>query len=205
MKKLVLVAVGSILLLGIVAVAAVLVATGGDLGGWTGGTQAPAPARPGAAPASPAPMAMTGPTGAPGVTGPTGYPPGPRRVLLPPGRVKAVLTGPLEGCFRAHPMQSNLPAILTLDLEAQAPAGFAVLDVTVKSWGGAPRALVECAAKSLRGQVVPVGSFTPGDRATYDLSLDPPASMQPPPREPPPSTLPASRQQLPQRRGGSGR
>ncbi|HET8723726.1 MAG TPA: hypothetical protein VFM53_05930 [Anaeromyxobacteraceae bacterium] len=204
MKKLVLVAVGAILLLGVVAVAAVLVATGGDVGGWSGGERAPQAAGPTGAAAVPLAVAPA-PGGSTGPTGSTGYPPGPRRVNLSPGRVRVSLSEPLAHCFRAHPMSSTLPAVLTLDLEAQSTGGFAVVDVTVKSWGGATRALVECAALALRGQMVPGGGFTPGDRAIYEYSLEAPPSVEPPPPEPPPSSLPANRQQLPQRRGGSGR
>lgn len=205
MKRLVLVAVGAILLLGVVAVGAVLLATGGDVGGWSGGERAPQAAGPtGAAPGFPLAVAPA-PGGSTGPTGSTGYPPGPRRVNLSPGRVRISLSEPIAHCFRAHPMSSVLPAVLTLDLEAQSNGGFAVVDVTVKSWGGATRPLVECAALALRGQMIPGGGFTPGDRALYDYALEAPPSVTPPPPEPPSSSLPASRQQPPQRRGGSGR
>ena len=44
------------------------------------------------------------------------------------------------------------------------------------------------------------------ERAFYDLSLEPPPSIAPPPPpEPAPSTLPANRQERPQRRGGASR
>jgi hypothetical protein len=198
-KKLVLLAVGAILFLGAIAIAAVLLFTGGDVGGVPSGPQArPAPA-PGLAAGPSGPMAA----GLPGASGPTGYPPGPRRIHLSPGRVRVSLSEPLADCFRRHPMSSNLPATLTLDLEAQSNGGFAVVDVAVKSWGGAQRALVDCAAQALRGQIVPGGAFTPGDRAFYDYLLEAPPSVEAPPPEPPASTLPSSRQQPPQRRGGA--
>ena len=203
MKRLVWLAVGAILLLGVVAVGAILVATGGDLGGWSGGataTQATGPAG-----GVPIPASLAGPTGP---TGPTGYPPGPRRVQLPAGRVRAFLAEPLAPCFRSHPMPSTRAATLALELEAQggAKGGFAVLDVQVRSWGDASRGLVDCATRTLRGQVIPGGGagFTAGDRATTELVLDPPPSIQPPPPEPPPTTLPTNRQRPPVRRGGSG-
>lgn len=194
MRKLVLLAAAAIIALGVIAIGAVLLST----------DEPGSPARaPGAQPALPVPQAL--PALPAGATGPTGYPPGPRRVLLPTGRVKLALSEPLAACFRSHPMRSSLPAVLTLDLEAQASGGFAVLDATVKSWGGATAGLVECAQKTLRGQVVAGGGFTAGDRATYDYALEPPASVAPPPPEPPPATLPASRQQQPARRSGASR
>ncbi|HQR29203.1 MAG TPA: hypothetical protein PLL32_02260 [Anaeromyxobacteraceae bacterium] len=199
MKRLVVVAVGAILLLGVVAVAAILIATGGDLG-WSGGAQpTPATGPTGAAPA-PVPVPAVPP---PGPTGPAGYPPGPRRIQLAPKRVAASLSEPLAPCFRSFPPGPGTPATLTLDLEAQAgKGGFAVLDATVQSWGSSPRPLVDCAIRTLRGQVIPGGGYTPGERALFDLTLDAPASVQPPPPEPPSSTLPASRQERPARRGG---
>jgi hypothetical protein len=193
-RKLVLIAAAAIIALGVIAVGAVLLSTDEPGSGAPAPSAQQAQAAPQVLPALPA-----------GATGPTGYPPGPRRVQLPPGRVKSALSAPLEGCFRSHPVRSSLPAVLTLDLEAQSSGGFAVLDATVKSWGGAPAGLVECARQTLRGQVVPGGGFTPGDRATYDYALEPPASIAPPPAEPPPSSLPANRQQLPARRSGASR
>ena len=195
MKKLVILAVGAILLLGVVAVVAVLLV--GD-----GAEPAPSPA-----PAQPAGAAIPPPLpSAPPSPGPVGYPPGPRHVQLPAGRVKAVLSEPLVPCFKSFPPHSSLPAVLTLELEAQSSGGFAVLGSSVKSWGGATAALVECVRKILPGQVVPGGSFTMGDKALYDFELSmPPSIAPPPPPEPPPSTLPANRQQQPQRRGGSSR
>jgi hypothetical protein len=102
-------------------------------------------------------------------------------------------------------MRGSLPAVLTLDLEAQASGGFAVLDATVKTWGSATKGLVECAQQALRGQVVPGGSFTPGDRATTEFALEPPVSIAPPPPEPPPTSLPGTRQQPSPRRSGGSR
>jgi hypothetical protein len=197
-KKLVILAVGAILFLGAVAVGAVLLVGDGGFPGQSrqvpGSAAEPVPIS-----SAPAPIQPTGPTG------PVGYPPGPRLVHISPGRVRIALSEPLAHCFRTYPMSSVLPAVLLLDLEAQSSGGFAVVDVTVKSWGGATRALVECAALALRGQVVVGGSFTAGDRALYEYSLEAPPSVEPPPPEPPPSSLPASRQPPPQRRGGSGR
>jgi hypothetical protein len=193
-RKLVLLAAAAIIALGVIAIGAVLLST--DEPGPAG--QAPA-----TQPAQPAPQTL--PALPAGATGPDGYPPGPRRVQLPPGRVKIALSEPLEGCFRSHPMRGSLPAVLTLELEAQASGGFAVLDATVKSWGGATAGLVECARKTLRGQVVPGGGFTPGDRAATEYVLEPPPSIAPPPPEPPPSSLPANRQQQPPRRSGASR
>jgi hypothetical protein len=193
-KKLVLLAVGAILLLGVVAVTAVLLVGGNDAA-----TTTPVPARPPGS-AAPAPAAVTVPSD-PQATG--GYPPGPRQVQLPPGRVNQALSEPLAPCFLAYPPHSSLPAILTLELEAQSGGGFAVLDARVKAWGGATAQLVDCAQKTLRGQVVRAGTFTPGDLAVYDLALEPPPTIAPPPPpEPPSSTLPTNRLQ-PQRRGGS--
>ncbi len=195
MKRLAIVAAVAILLLGAIAVAAVLLAGRDDLPALpAGGPGAPAaPSGPGALP-PPIPVPpVEGPTGA------TGYPPGPRKVRLNPGRVKRALIDPLEHCFRQFPTPANLPAVLTLDLEAQSSGGFAVVGVRVKTWGDANRGLVECAAQTLVGQVVPGGSFTAGDVATYELSLDPPASIMPPMPEPPSSGLPASRQPPPRR------
>ena len=198
MKKLVILAVGAILLLGVVAVVAVL-----TVGGRDDSVLQPAPVRTPGPAAAPAPGPAAGPTG-PQATG--GYPPGPRQVQLTPGSVTATLSEPLAGCFLSFPVHSSLPAILTLELEAQSSGGYAVLDATVKAWGGATAGLVECARKTLRGQVVTGGSFTPGDRAFYDFSLEAPPSIAPPlPPEPPPSSLPTSRQQPPQRRGGASR
>jgi hypothetical protein len=196
-RKLVLLAAAAIIALGVIAIGAVLLTT--DDTGPAG--QAPA-AQPAQAGSQPLPALPAGPTGE---TGPTGYPPGPRRVQLPPGRVKVALSEPLAGCFRSHPMRGSLPAVLTLELEAQSSGGFAVLDATVKSWGSATSGLVDCARQTLRGQVVPGGSFTPGDRATTEFSLEPPPSMAPPPPEPPPSGLPANRQSQPGRRSGASR
>lgn len=195
MKKLVFLAVGAILLLGLLAVAAVLLL--GD------GSDAPAapPTGPGSGqpsgPVAPAPPAATGPAPAPPL-------PGPRRVQLQPARVRKALSEPLAGCFRSHPVHSSLPAILTLELEAQSGSGLAVLGSSVKAWGGATKGLVECVQQILPGQVVPGPSFTIGERAVYDFALEPPPSVAPPPPEPPPSTLPANRQQ-PVRRGGASR
>ena len=198
MKKLVILAVGAILLLGVVAVAGVLLVGDGT------GSPAPAPsvARPSgsAVPAPTAPAPATGP--APVASG---YPPGPRRLQLPLGRVKVDLSEPLVPCFRRFPPHSSLPAVLTLELEAQAGGGFAVLDSVVKNWGGATAGLVECARSTLRGQLVRGGNYPPGDRALYDYSLEPPPSIAPPPPpDPPPSTLPANRLQQ-QRRSGASR
>lgn len=203
MKKLVLLAVGAILLLGVVAVAAVLLASGGD----------DVPTQP--APATPAPVQPSGPV-AP-VLPPTpvpppprapvdaGYPPGPRKLELPRGRVLQALSEPLAGCFRSHPPHASLPGILTLELEAQASGGYAVTGSRVKAWGGATRELVDCAQSTLVGRVVPGTTLTPGERALYDLSLEPPPSIAPPPPpEPAPSTLPTNRRQ-PQRRGATTR
>jgi hypothetical protein len=195
-RKLVLLAAAAIIALGVIAIGAVLLSTDGIGPG-------PATQSPGALPAQPVAPAL--PELPAGATGPTGYPPGPRRVQLPPGRVKIALSEPLAGCFRSYPMRGSLPAVLTLDLEAQASGGFAVLDATVKTWGSATKGLVECAQKTLRGQVVQGGSFTPGDRATTELALEPPASIAPPPPEPPPSGLPANRQSQPPRRSGASR
>jgi hypothetical protein len=192
-KKLVLLAVGAILLLGVVAVVAVLIASGGD-----GAPASPAPIQPSGA-AAPAPAAAP-----PSPPAAAGYPPGPRRVELPAGRVKAVLSEPLVPCFKRFPPHSSLPAVLTLELEAQSSGGFAVLGSSVKSWGGATAALVECVRQILPGQVVPGGSFTMGERALYDFELSmPPSIAPPPPPEPPPSSLPANRAQQPSRRGAS--
>ncbi len=119
--------------------------------------------------------------------------------------MRRALAEPLAGCFQSYPMHSSLPAILTLELEAQASGGFAVLGSSVKAWGGATAGLVECARKSLPGQVVPGGSFTTGEKALYDFALEPPPSIAaPPPPEPPPATLPANRQ-APVRRSGASR
>ena len=123
MKKLVILAVGAILLLGVVAVVAVL-----TVGGRDDAVLQPAPVGPSAA-AAPAPAPAAGPTG-PQASG--GYPPGPRQVQLPPGRVNQALSEPLAPCFLAYPPHSSLPAILTLELEAQSGGGFAVLDARVK-------------------------------------------------------------------------
>ena len=197
MKKLVILAVGAILLLGVVAVVAVL-----TVGGRDDAVLQPAPVGPSAAAA---PVPAPAPPAAPGAA-PGGYPPGPRHVQLPPARVTLALSEPLAGCFQSYPTHSSLPAILTLELEAQSSGGYAVLGSTVKAWGGATAGLVECARKTLPGQVVPGGSFTMGERALYDFSLEPPPSIAPPPPpDPPPSSLPSNRQQQPQRRGGAGR
>ena len=195
MKKLVMLAVGAILLLGVVAVAAVLLV--GD-GAESPTTSVASPSGP-AALAPPAPASATGP--APDASG---YPPGPRRLLLPVGRVKVDLSEPLASCFKRFPPHSSLPAVLTLELEAQSGGGFVVLDSVVKSWGGATAGLVECARGELHGRAVRGGSHPPGDRALYDFSLEPPPSIAPaPPPEPPPSTLPANRLQQPRRSGAS--
>lgn len=193
MKKLVILAVGAILLLGVLAVAAVLLV--GD-----GSDPAPAPAT-GAGASQPSgpvvPLPATGPAPAPPL-------PGPRRVLLQPARVRKALSEPLAGCFRSHPVHSSLPAILTLELEAQSNGGFAVLGSSVKAWGGATKGLVDCVQMVLPGQVVTGPSFTIGDRAVYDFALEPPPSIAPPPPpEPPPTTLPTSRQAPARRSGGS--
>ena len=165
MKKLVILAVGAILLLGVVAVVAVLIASDGA----EPARRRPAPGQP-AAGGDPA----SAPLGSAARPGRSGYPPGPRRVQLPAGRVKAVLSEPLVPCFQSFPPHSSLPAVLTLELEAQSSGGFAVLGSSVKSWGGATAALVECVRKILPGQVVPGGSFTMGDRALYDFELSMP-------------------------------
>ncbi|MEY2668346.1 MAG: hypothetical protein RJA59_984, partial [Pseudomonadota bacterium] len=154
MKKLVMLAVGAILLLGVLAVAAVLLV--GD-----GSDPAPAPATGGGSiqPSGPvAPLPATGPAPAPPL-------PGPRRVQLPRAAVTRALSEPLAGCFRSHPVHSSLPAILTLELEAQSSGGFAVLGSSVKAWGGATKGLVDCVQMVLPGQVVTGPSFTIGDRA----------------------------------------
>lgn len=201
MKKLVVLAAAAILAIGAIAVAAVLLA---DDGPGTGGPgNAPQTAQ--VAVAGSAGALPGGPTGPTGPAGTTGYPPGPRRVQLPPGRVKSALSEPLSECFRTQTMGHGVPAVLVLDLEAQASGGFAVLDANVKTWGAASAGLVDCARRTLRGQVVPGGSFTPGDRATTEFVLDPPASIVPPAPEPPPSTLPATRQQPNPRRSGGSR
>ena len=196
MKKLVMLAVGAILLLGVVAVVAVLLLGGGDdvPPHPTSGT--PAAVQP-SGPIAPALQAVEGPSPAAPV-------PGPRRVLLQPARVKKALSEPLAGCFKSHPVHSSLPAILTLELEAQAGGGFAVVGSSVKAWGGATKGLVECAQRTLPGQVVSGGSFPAGERAAYDFALEPPPSIAPPPpAEPPPTTLPTSRQPPARRSGGS--
>ncbi|MGA8892286.1 MAG: hypothetical protein WB493_12005 [Anaeromyxobacteraceae bacterium] len=199
MRKLVLLAAAAIIALGVIAIGAVLLSTDG-IGP---GPASQSPTAPSAQPVAPALPDL--PSGATGATGSPGYPPGPRRVQLPPGRVKVALSEPLAGCFRSYPMRGSLPAVLTLDLEAQASGGFAVLDVAVKTWGSATKGLVECAQRTLRGQVVQGGSFTPGDRATTEFALEPPASIAPPPPEPPPTGLPENRQSQPPRRSGASR
>lgn len=201
MKKLVILAVGAILLLGVLAVAAVLLA--GD-GSDAASTATGGPVQPSGPEGAPPPPVPVPPSVQP--PGPIGYPPGPRQLQLPRGRVIARLSEPLAACFKAHPPHSSLPGVLTLELEAQAGGGYAVLGSTVKAWGGATAGLVECARKTLVGQVVPGKVVTPGERALYDLSLEPPPSIAPPPPpEPAPSTLPANRQERPQRRGGASR
>ena len=199
MKKLVMLAVGAILLLGIVAVAAVLLVGDGGESPKESVVTPPgtvAPVQPAPAPAT---ETATGP--APEASG---YPPGPRRLQLPIGRVKVDLSEQLVPCFQRFPPHSSLPAVLTLELEAQAGGGFAVLDSVVKNWGGATAGLVECARGALRGQIVRSGTYPPGDRALYDYALEPPPSIAPPPPpEPPPSTLPANRLQQPRRSGAS--
>ena len=199
MKKLVMLAVGAILLLGIVAVAAVLlVGEGTDSQRATGVTPS-GPVAPAPTASAPAPSAATGP--APEASG---YPPGPRRLQLPIRRVKVDLSEQLVPCFQRFPPHSSLPAVLTLELEAKAGGGFAVLDSVVKNWGGATAGLVECARGALRGQIVRGGTYPPGERALYDYELEPPPSIAPPPPpEPPPSTLPANRLQQPRRSGAS--
>jgi hypothetical protein len=198
-KKLVILAVGAILLLGVVALGAVLlVGEGTDSQrapvGTPSGPAAPAPTAP-----APHPAASTGP--APEASG---YPPGPRRLQLPIHRVKVDLSEQLVPCFQRFPPHSSLPAVLTLELEAQAGGGFAVLDSVVKNWGGATAGLVECARGALRGQIVRGGTYPPGERALYDYALEPPPSIAPPPPpEPSPSTLPANRVQQPRRSGAS--
>ena len=195
MKRLVILAVGAILLLGVVAVVAVLLM--GD-GAESPKASVVTPSGP-VAPVQPAPAPATGP--APEASG---YPPGPRRLQLPIDRVRVDLSEQLVPCFQRFPPHSSLPAVLTLELEAQAGGGFAVLDSTVKNWGGATAGLVECARGALRGQVVRGGNSPPGDRALYDYALEPPPSIAPPPPpEPPPSTLPANRLQQPRRSGAS--
>ncbi len=204
MKKLVLLAVGAILFLGAVAIGAVLLFTGGDTGGGSPAVQAPGPVQPsGPSASSPAVIAAEALAQAKGAKG---YPPGPRSLQLPAGAVRIALSEPLVDCFRTYPPHSPLPGVLTLDLEAQSGGGFAVLDSRVKSWGGATAGLVECAQRTLRGQVVKGTSYPAGARATYDFELDmPPSIAPPPPPDPPPSTLPANRGQMPQRRGGASR
>ncbi len=200
MKKLLILAVGAILLLGVIAVVAVLL-----VGDGPDRAAPPRPTAPSAGRVEVAPAPDPAPAAAPGAA-PGGYPPGPRYVQLPSGRVRLALSEPLAGCFRSHPPHSSLPAVLTLELEAQSSGGYGVLGSTVKAWGGATAALVECVRKALPGQVVPGGSFTPGEVALYDFSLEPPPSIAPQPApEPPSSSLPANRQQPPQRRGGSSR
>jgi len=119
--------------------------------------------------------------------------------------VRVDLSEQLVPCFQRFPPHSSLPAVLTLELEAQAGGGFAVLDSVVKNWGGATAGLVECARGALRGQIVRGGgAHPPGDRALYDYALEPPPSIAPPPPpEPSPSTLPANRLQQPRRSGAS--
>jgi hypothetical protein len=196
-KKLVILAVGAILLLGVVAVAAVLLM--GD-GAESPRASVVTPSGP-VAPVQPAPAPATATGPAPEASG---YPPGPRRLQLPIGRVRVELSERLVPCFQRFPPHSSLPAVLTLELEAQAGGGFAVLDSAVKNWGGATAGLVECARGALRGQVVRGGTYPPGDRALYDYALEPPPSIAPPPPpEPPPSTLPANRLQQPRRSGAS--
>jgi hypothetical protein len=198
-KKLVMLAVGAILLLGIVAVAAVLLV--GD-GGESPKESVVTP--PGTvAPVQPAPVPATETATGPAPEA-SGYPPGPRRLQLPIGRVKVDLSEQLVPCFQRFPPHSSLPAVLTLELEAQAGGGFAVLDSVVKSWGGATAGLVACARGALRGQIVRGGTYPPGDRAVYDYALEPPPSIAPPPPpDPLPSTLPANRLQQPRRSGAS--
>jgi hypothetical protein len=196
-KKLVILAVGAILLLGVVAVVAVLLM--GD-GAESPRASVVTPSGP-VAPVQPAPAPATATGPAPEASG---YPPGPRRLQLPIGRVRVDLSEQLVPCFQRFPPHSSLPAVLTLELEAQAGGGFAVLDSAVKTWGGASAGLVECARGALRGQVVRGGTYPPGDRALYDYTLEPPPSIAPPPPpEPPPSTLPANRLQQPRRSGAS--
>ena len=192
-------AVGAILLLGIVAVAAVLLV--GD-GGESPKESVVTP--PGTvAPVQPAPVPATETATGPAPEA-SGYPPGPRRLQLPIGRVKVDLSEQLVPCFQRFPPHSSLPAVLTLELEAQAGGGFAVLDSVVKSWGGATAGLVACARGALRGQIVRGGTYPPGDRARYDYALEPPPSIAPPPPpDPLPSTLPANRLQQPRRSGAS--
>ncbi len=203
MKKLVILAVGAILLLGVLALAAVLlVGEGSDPAPATGpGPGSNQPSGPSAS--SPSVVAAEAPGAA---REDKGYPPGPRRLQLPPGKVKIALSEPLVACFKAHPPHSSLPGVLTLDLEAQAGGGFAVLDSKVKSWGGATAGLVECAQRTLRGQIVLGTSYPAGALATYDFELDlPPSIAPPPPPDPAPSTLPSNRSQQPARRGGASR
>ena len=131
MKKLAILAVGAILLLGVLSVVAVLLASGeGDPPAPGGSVQPSGPAP--VAPPEPTPVPVLPPRPAD-----AGYPPGPRLLQLPRGRVIATLSEPLAGCFQRHPPHSSLPGILALELEAQASGGYAVLGSTVKAWGGA--------------------------------------------------------------------
>jgi len=127
----------------------------------------------------------------------------PRSLQLPPRVAARDLTAALAPCHRGNPMGPGLPAILTLELEAQAGGGLVVVGARIASRGGASDGLVACARELLLGRRVTVGSFTPGEHfvASYDVVSPSPAASPPP--DLPSTSLPASRLQRAQRRGGS--
>lgn len=195
MKKLAFLAVGAILFLGAIAIGAVLLATGGEMGGGSApstSSGAGAPSGPSGTPAAAVPLE---PPKVPG------QPPGPRLIRLNPVYVKSELTEPLRPCFLAFPPVSDGLATLALDMEARPEGGFTVMGSRVKLWGQASAGLVACVQQALLGKKVSGSALPAGEHAEFEYSLEIPESIVPPPPEPTPASLPANRQSPPRRSG----
>jgi len=157
----------------------------------------------------PAPLPAT--RAAPSAAPPGGAAPSPpvqasrgqRSLQLPPGAAARDLTAALAPCHRGNPAGQGLPAVLTLELEAQAGGGLVVVDARVASRGGASEGLLACARQLLLGRRVTLGSFPPGEHFVtwYDV-VSPSPAVSPPP-DPPSTSPPANRLQRAQRRAGS--
>ena len=193
MKKLVILAVGAILLLGVLAVGAVLLVSDGDaIPGPPASRRCSPASRPAGRPPPSIAVPPAGPAGRPG------------RWAIRPARaasswrrtrVAAYLSEPLAPCFQLLSARTRAcRAMLTLELEAQAGGGFAVLDVDGEELGRRDRAgwSIARAGRSGARWCREVASLLVNGASTTSRSMPPASVAPPPPPEPPPSTLPAT-------------
>jgi hypothetical protein len=200
-KRLVLLALAGIFVIGVGAAALIHLLPGAESfdASWTGAS----------VPAPPEPKGVTVPRTPPSAT-PVDPPgsiasmraavAGPRRLQLPDRIAARDVTTPVADCLRAHPTNPGGGAVLMLDLEALEGGGVRIVDAPVTAWGNASRALVDCAQGALRGRIVAVGEYPAGERLRARYALE---SVIPEAEPPPASTLTA--RQPPRRASGGSR